>query len=268
MELRYGFAAASLTATTSGSSRPAEMAPCSSGAGLAWATRRSDAWRDIAKLPHAAQTMPSITRVGDGPGGYDIGDRHRCRSPCETTCVLRLADFFYVWLKRTHHAGPVVLDLPLRQQPGSRGEPCPVLNQLAKVGDARQRRAHYRDLMRPSGSAAGCSGRRRPHRHVHPQETGGVGGLFSALIEAGFTITAWPVKRTASQPHRQECRRAASSSWPRKREPVPAAYHRVDAREIRARLTSAERLQGGSTPWTSSWVLGPAMEVFSQRRVR
>ena len=97
------------------------------------------------------------------------------------------------------------------------------LNQHAKVGDAKAAaRRTTGTLMETFRECRGCSGTMRLTVN-YPQETGG-GGPFSALIEAGFTITAtWPVKtdsqHSLTSPAR---RRRAALLVARKRSRVPA----------------------------------------------
>lgn len=262
----------------------AEMAPCSSGVGLAWATANVlDAWRDIAELPRAAQTTPVPITKGSATDlvSYDDGSVTAIvvDPPYEDNVQYsELADFFYVWLKRTQgHRRPEWFSTYLCDNSQEAvANHVRFLNQHAKVGDAKAAaRAHYRDLMMETFRECrrvlrddGVLTVMFTHKKQEAWEA-----LFSALIEAGFTITAtWPVKTDSQHSLHIANKNAAESSVllvARKRESgAGRAYFTESMREeIRARArASAERLQQEGLNAVDQLVgsFGPAMEVFSR----
>lgn len=262
----------------------AEMAPCSSGSGLAWATANVlNAWRDIAELPRAAQTTPVPITKGSATDlvSYDDGSVTAIvvDPPYEDNVQYsELADFFYVWLKRTQgHRRPEWFSTYLCDNSQEAvANHVRFLNQHAKVGDAKAAaRVHYRDLMmeifrecRRVLRDDGVLTVMFTHKKQEAWEA-----LFSALIEAGFTITAtWPVKTDSQHSLHIANKNAAESSVllvARKREPdAGRAYFTESMREeIRARArASAERLQQEGLNAVDQLVgsFGPAMEVFSR----
>jgi adenine-specific DNA methylase len=84
----------------------AEMAPCSSGAGLAWAiSNTTEAFEAIAKLPHAHNHIVNLTQ-GSATNLAHLSDESLTAvivDPpyADNVQYSELADFFYVWLKRT-----------------------------------------------------------------------------------------------------------------------------------------------------------------------
>jgi putative DNA methylase len=189
-----------------------------------------------------------------------------------------LADFFYVWLKRTQgHRRPEWFATAL----------CPrdqeaVVNITrhrdgdAAASEARQAaHAFYQRLMTESFAEA-----RRVLRDdgvltvmfTHKQQSAWA-ALFESLIAAGFTITAtWPVQTESQHSLHQADKNAAQSTVilvGRKRPPgAGRAYFDAAMREeIRqvARATAA-RLQAEGLNAVDQLVgaFGPAMQVFSR----
>ncbi len=85
----------------------AEMAPCNAGSGLDWAIMNSlEAYRDMCRLPKNPDARPVEIMLSSASDLFTIPDR-------SVTAVVvgppapdnvqysELADFFYVWLKRT-----------------------------------------------------------------------------------------------------------------------------------------------------------------------
>ena len=252
--------------------------------GLAWATANVlDAWRDIAELPRAAQTTPVPITKGSATDlvSYDDGSVTAIvvDPPYEDNVQYsELADFFYVWLKRTQgHRRPEWFSTYLCDNSQEAvANHVRFLNQHSKVGDAKAAaRAHYRDLMMETFRECrrvlrddGVLTVMFTHKKQEAWEA-----LFSALIEAGFTITAtWPVKTDSQHSLHIANKNAAESSVllvARKREPdAGRAYFTESMREeIRARArASAERLQQEGLNAIDQLVgsFGPAMEVFSR----
>lgn len=262
----------------------AELAPCGAGSGLAWAIENVlEAWEKIASLPRAQGCHPVRITLGSATSLPTIADDSLAAVVVDppyddNVQYSELADFFYVWLKRTQghrhpdwfanylcdHDEEAVVNISRFRPDGT------------KVAAAREvARRHYRELM--SGTFREC---RRilqdsgvltvmfTHKKQEAWEA-----LFSALIEAGFTITAtWPVKTESEHSLHQAKKNAAQSTVflvARKRNPDAGTgyFDRAMQAEIRQRAESAaDRLQKEGLNAVDQLVgsFGPALEVYSR----
>jgi putative DNA methylase len=145
-----------------------------------------------------------------------------------------LADFFYVWLKRTQghrhpdwfatylceHDEEAVVNISRFRDDG----------ETAKAAKEKARQ-HYRELM--TGTFREChrvlQERTRPHGDVHAQEAGGVGSTLHFTHSVGLTITAtWPIKTESENSLHQAKKNAAQSTvFPRSPQARPRSRHRA-----------------------------------------
>ena len=262
-----------------------EMAPVGAGSGLDWAIDSTiDAYRDLANLPKSENPLPVEISQGSATALPQLND-----GSLEAVVVdppysdnvqySELADFFYVWLKRTQgHRRPEWFSTLLCEN-----------DQEVVKNDARYRavvggkakdakiaaQAHYQRLMtevfrechrilRSDGVLTVMF----THKKQEAWEA-----LFDSLIVAGFTITAtWPVKTESEHSLHQAKKNAAQSTVilvARKRASAAgigyfdrAMQHAIGARaqESAARLAkdglnAVDQLVGS---------FGPAMEIFSR----
>ncbi|HTP28422.1 MAG TPA: hypothetical protein VMK12_22545, partial [Anaeromyxobacteraceae bacterium] len=262
---------------------PVEMPTCVAGAGLAWAIENVlEAFEALASLPRDARAAPVITSLGSAtnlptiPAGsltavvvdppYDDNVQYS-----------ELADFFYVWLKRTeghHHPDWFATYLCEYDEEAvvnvsrSREDEEP-------VAVARERaRTHYRRLMTDTFKECrrilredGILTVMFTHKKQEAWEA-----LFSSLINAGFTITAtWPVKTESEHSLHQAKKNAAQSTVilvARKREADAGIgfFDRKMKASIHERARgSAERLRAEGLNPVDQLVgsFGPALEVYS-----
>jgi len=264
----------------------AEMAACVAGSGLAWAIENvAEAWQKLAKLPRANGARPVCFTHGDAANLLHLDDG-------SVTAVVvdppyadnvqygELADFFYVWLKRTQgHRRPEWFSTYLCNR--EREEAVVNLvrhreNGALSAAEARERaHAFYEQRMAEIF--------REAHRvlredgvltvmFTHKQQSAWE-ALFRSLIGSGFTVTAtWPVKTESPHSLHQARKNAAQSTVilaARKRLPGAGVgyFNAQMTDEIRqvARATTA-RLQGEGLNPVDQLVgtFGPAMEVFSR----
>jgi putative DNA methylase len=262
-----------------------EMVPVSEGSGLSWAIENTiDAYRAISNLPNSEKVVATEINQGSATALPQISD-----ASLEAIVVdppysdnvqySELADFFYVWLKRTQgHRRPEWFSTLLCEN-----------DQEAVKNDARYRMAHdgkakdakiaaqaqYQHLMTEVF--------RECHRILRPQGALTVmfthkkqeawEALFDSLIVAGFTITAtWPIKTESEHSLHQAKKNAAQSTVilvARKRV-AGAGVGYFDAamqHAIRTRAQdSASRLQKDGLNAVDQLVgsFGPAMEEFSR----
>jgi len=261
-----------------------EMAPCNSGVGLEWAIENvTEPYEKLAKLPRAEDARPVEITLGSATSLPQIADR-------SVTAVVvdppyddnvqysELADFFYVWLKRTQgHRRPEWFSTYLCEH-----DQEAVVNASrfkenhAKTKDAKaESRKFYRKLM--TETFAECRRILRDdgvltvmftHKKQEAWEA-----LFTSLIDAGFTITAtWPVKTESEHSLHQAKKNAAQSTVilvARKRPPEAGVgyFDLAMEQEIasRARAT-AERLRSEGLNAVDQLVgsFGPAMGVYSR----
>jgi adenine-specific DNA methylase len=272
----------------------AEMASCNAGGGLDWAIDNVlDAYETISRLPRHESSRPveisissatSLPELADGSMTAVVVDPPYA----DNVQYAELADFFYVWLKRTQgHRHPewfstylcerdqeVVVNISRHrergQKPSRRGK------RDGKTAEAKAKaHAFYQGLMtdtfkecrrllRDDGSLTVMF----THKKQEAWEA-----LFESLIRAGFTITAtWPVKTESEHSLHQAKKNAAQSTVilvARKR-PRGAGVGYFDTtmrQEIAARAhATAERLQREGLNPVDQLVgsFGPAMEVYSQ----
>lgn len=261
----------------------AEMAACVAGGGLAWAIDNVlDAYEKLAELPRAENAAPvevtqcsatSLSHLDDGSVTAVVVDPPYA----DNVQYAELADFFYVWLKRTQghrrpewfstylcdHDQEAVVNVA-RHRDGAR-----------TVADARaQAHAFYQDLMTHTFREA-----RRVLRDdgvltvmfTHKQQSAWA-ALFDALIRAGFTITAtWPVQTESQHSLHQANKNAAQSTVilvARKRlEGAGVGYLDGKLRQAmeEAARETAERLNDEGFKAVDELVgaFGPAMTPFS-----
>ena len=262
----------------------AEMAPCGSGSGIEWATDSVlDSWRSLAQLPRADNSKAASVMLGSATTLSSVANQSIAAIVVDppyddNVQYSELADFFYVWLKRTQgHRHPDWFATYLCDQ-----DEEAVVNvsrfrdDLTTVAAARVvARTHYRDMMTETF--------RECHRVLHDDGVLTVmfthkkqeawEGLFTALIHSGFTITAtWPIKTESEHSLHQAKKNAAQSTVflvARKRDSTAGTgyFDRAMQNEIRHRAqASAERLQREGLNAVDQLVgsFGPALEVYSR----
>jgi len=270
----------------------AEMAPCNAGSGFDWTVDNvTEAYGEICKLPKMPESRPVEINLGSATNLPHINDGSITAvvvDPpyADNVQYSELADFFYVWLKRTQgyrhpewfstylceHDQEAVVNINRHREGGKskRG---------ARDGSAKEARekanAFYQQLM--TEAFAECRRILRDdgvltvmftHKKQEAWEA-----LFSSLIASGFTITAtWPVKTESEHSLHQAKKNAAQSTVilvARKR-PKGAGFGYWDAnlkeaiREA-ARSTVARLAKEGLNPVDQLvGSFGPAMEVYSR----
>jgi putative DNA methylase len=261
----------------------AEMAVCNTGGGLQWAIESTiGAYEDIAKLPHAPESAITLTQGSAANLGH-LDDRSISAiviDPpyADNVQYSELADYFYVWLKRTigiQH--PDWFSTYLCEN--SEEAVVNVTRHREKKDEAKTARAKAHAFYQGVMTAAF----RESHRVLRSQGALTVmfthkkqeawEALFSSLIAAGFTITAtWPVKTESEHSLHQAKKNAAQSTVilvSRKR-PANAGtgYWDEELRsEIRQKArATAERLKTEGLNAVDQLVgsFGPAMEVYSR----
>jgi adenine-specific DNA methylase len=202
-----------------------EMAPAIVSAGLGWVVDNvTDAYQAIAELPNSGKSTAieitqgsatALPQLNDGSIDAVIVDPPYS----DNVQYSELADFFYVWLKRTqNHRRPEWFSTLLCEN-----------DQEAVKNDARYRalfdgkakdakvaaQAHYQRLMtevfrechrilRPDGVLTVMF----THKKQEAWEA-----LFDSLIMAGFAITAtWPIKTESEHSLHQAKKNAAQST--------------------------------------------------------
>lgn len=262
----------------------AEMAACAGGAGLEWALDNVlEAYEEIAKLPKAPNAKPATVIMGSATSLPQIEDGTVHAVVVDppyhdNVQYSELADFFYVWLKRTQgHRRPewfgsylcprdqeAVVNLSRHREPGG------------KTNAAKQAaQDHYQQLM--SQAFREC---RRVLRDdgaltvmfTHKKQEAWM-SLFASLIAAGFVITAsWPVKTESEHSLHIAKKNSAESTVVlvcRKR--LPGAGRGYYDRQMRAEieavaLETAARLEREGLNKVDQLLgaYGPAMTVFSR----
>lgn len=270
----------------------AEMAPCSAGSGLDWAIDNVlEAYEELAKLCKASEAQPVEITLGSATNLPHLNDGSITAvivDPpyADNVQYSELADFFYVWLKRTQgHRRPEWFSTYLcehdqeavvntsRHRDGEKNQ------RGARDGSAKEARekahAFYQRLM--TETFAECRRILRDdgvltvmftHKKQEAWEA-----LFDSLIASGFTITAtWPVKTEGWHSLHQAKKNAVQSTVilvARKR-PKDAGIGYWDAtlkEEIRraARSTTARLAKEGLNPVDQLvGSFSPAMEVYSR----
>lgn len=272
----------------------AEMAACNAGGGFEWAIDSVlEAYEQVSELPHHPSSKPveislgsatSIPSVHDGTITAVVVDPPYA----DNVQYSELADFFYVWLKRTQghrrpewfstylceHDQEAVVNTTRHRKNG--GGSSKKGKRDGSTADAKAKaHAFYQGLMtdvfRESRRILRDDGVLTvmfTHKKQEAWEA-----LFTSLIQAGFTITAtWPIKTESEHSLHQAKKNAAQSTVilvARKR-PKDAGVGYFDnamRKEIRekARFT-AERLEGEGLNPVDQLVgsFGPAMEVYSR----
>ncbi len=260
-----------------------EMAPVAAGSGLDWAiTNTLEAYQDIAELPRDGAHVPVEITQGSATSLIQLAD-HSLDAVVvdppysDNVQYSELADFFYVWLKRTQgHRRPEWFSSLL----------CDNTLEVVK-NDARFRigktkakeakvaaQAHYECLMTETFVEArrvlrldGVLTVMFTHKKQEAWES-----LFASLIEAGFTISAtWPVKTESEHSLHQARKNAAQSTVilvARVRRPNAGIGYFDAAMQARIRRVAeetAERLEREGLNAVDQLVgsFGPAMSVFS-----
>jgi len=263
----------------------AEMAPCHSGAGVQWAVENViNAYKNLSVLPKSPNAKPVKINFGSATNLPNIQDGSITAvvvDPpyADNVQYSELADFFYVWLKRTQghrrpewfstylcdHDEEAVVNISRHRGNGeksvkeAREEAYAFYNKLMVETFAESKR-----ILRDDGVLTVMF----THKKQEAWE-----GLFQSLIDAGFNITAtWPIKTESEHSLHQAKKNAAQSTVilvARKRMPNAGKgyYDSSMKEEIRnTAASSAERLQGEGLNAVDQMVgsFGPAMEVFSR----
>jgi putative DNA methylase len=260
----------------------AEMAPCHAGEGVQWSVSNTlKAYREIAELCDS-EVSPTITITqGSATALAQLGDRSMSAVVVDppyddNVQYSELADFFYVWMKRTlgRYHRPEWFSTYLCDHSEEA-----VVNQVRHLNCGKkakeEARAFYRQLMTEIFLEA-----KRILRDDGPltvmfthKKQEAWAALFGSLIEAGFSITAtWPIKTESDHSLHQAKKNAAQSTVflvARKRE-TGAGRGFYDA-AMRAEIETvarraARRLEEDGLNAVDQLVgsFGPAIEVFSQ----
>ncbi len=271
-----------------------EMAPSHAGVGLEWAILNTiESYEEISKIAPNAVSRPAEITQGSATNLPQIADGSISAivvDPpyADNVQYSELADFFYVWLKRTQghrrpewfstylsdHSEEAVVNQSRHKTAENTGDnkkskknPIASPKDLANVFYENLMTQVFREchrILRAEGALTVMF----THKKQEAWEN-----LFNSLIRAGFTITAtWPVKTESEHSLHQAKKNAAQSTVilvARKR-PAGAGIGYFDsalqaqlrgrAREAAARLSreglnAIDQLVGS---------FGPAIEVFSQ----
>lgn len=261
----------------------AEMAPVVASGGLSWAIDSAiSAYDEVAKLPRSEVKQPIQMTQGSAASLIHIADRSLDAVVVDppysdNVQYSELADFFYVWLKRSQgHRRPEWFSSLL----------CDNIEEAVK-NDARFRsgakkardaataaQAYYQEMMTRVFAEAhrvirsdGVLTVMFTHKKQEAWEA-----LFASLIEAGFTITAtWPIMTEGAHSLHQAKKNAAQSTVilvARLRTSHAGTGYfdaAMQARIREAAEATAGRLAGEGLNPVDQLVgsFGPAMEVFS-----
>jgi adenine-specific DNA methylase len=262
---------------------PSEMAPTVTGAGLAWAIDNvCEAYEDVAKLPRDGEHVPIEITQGSATSLIDIADH--CLGAVvvdppysDNVQYSELADFFYVWLKRTQGDrrpewfSSLLCDYELEAvKNDARFRIGKVTAKEAKAAAQAQYErlmtetfVEAKRMLRPDGVLTVMF----THKKQEAWES-----LFASLIEAGFMISAtWPVKTESEHSLHQAKKNAAQSTVilvARVRPPNAGIGYfdqGMQARIRRVAEETAERLEREGLNPVDQLVgtFGPAMGVFS-----
>jgi putative DNA methylase len=271
-----------------------ELAACKPGMGVDWALDNTiEAYEEIARLPRAESIFPVEISLGSATSLPHIND-------CSITAVIvdppyadnvqysELADFFYVWLKRTQgywrpewfstylceHDQEAVVNITRHREIAAKTTKKGKRD--TSTAEARTKaNAFYQGLMSDTFKECGRILRDDgvltamfTHKKQEAWEA-----LFTSLIGAGFTgIAAWPVKTESEHSLHQAKKNAAQSTVllvARKR-PAHSGVGYFDSAmqlEIREKARStAQRLQAEMLNPVDQLVgsFGPAMAVYSR----
>jgi putative DNA methylase len=261
-----------------------ELAACNPRMGLDWAIDSVlEAFEEVCRLPRWKNSRPVQVSLGSATSLPAVTDKSITAvvvDPpyADNVQYSELADFFYVWLKRTQghrrpewfssylcdHTEEAVVNLSRQRQDGD------------KPGEAKRKaNEFYQRLMRDTFKECrrilrddGVLTVMFTHKKQEAWEA-----LFTSLVQAGFTITAtWPVKTESEHSLHQAKKNAAQSTVilvARKREDgAEVGYFDAEMqRAIRhAAQKAAERLQKEGLNPVDQLVgsFGPAMEVYSR----
>jgi adenine-specific DNA methylase len=270
----------------------AEMAACNAGSGLEWAIDNTiDSFEKLCELARKPEARPAEITLGSATNLPHLNDRSITAvvvDPpyADNVQYSELADFFYVWLKRTQgHRRPEWFSTYLCEHDQeavvniSRHRDGEKSKRGTRDGSAKEARekanAFYRRLMTDTFAESrrilredGVLTVMFTHKKQEAWEA-----LFESLIASGFTITAtWPVKTESEHSLHQAKKNAAQSTVilvARKR-PKGAGVGYWDATlkaQIRAaaRSTAARLAKEGLNPVDQLvGSFGPAMEVYSR----
>ncbi len=261
-----------------------EMAPCHAGVGFQWAIENVvQSSEELSKLTGGRKRDQIEISLGSATNLPAIADKSITAVVVDPPYAgnvqySELADFFYVWLKRTQghrrpewfssylcdHTEEAVVNVSRHRK---EGEP-------AKVAKAKAN-AFYQSLMRDTFKECRrilCDDGVLTVMFTHKKQEAWE-ALFTSLVQAGFTITAtWPVKTESEHSLHQAKKNAAQSTVilvARKREDnAEVGYFDAEMkREIRfTAQKAAERLQKEGLNPVDQLVgsFGPAMEVYSR----
>jgi adenine-specific DNA methylase len=260
------------------------MAPCHSGSGLDWAIDNTlEAFENLADLPRNSSVSPVTITLGSASSLPHLADGSITAvvvDPpyADNVQYSELADFFYVWLKRTqghrrpewfstylcdHSEEAVVNHARFKSKAGSTREAKLLANEFYQKLMTASFKEAYR-ILRDDGVLTVMF----THKKQEAWDS-----LFTSLIRSGFTITAtWPVKTESEHSLHQAKKNAAQSTVilvARKREKGAGAgwFDAEMKKEIRTAATkTAERLQTEGLNPVDQLVgsFGPAIEVYSR----
>lgn len=262
----------------------AEMAPCGASEGLIWAVNNVlNAWTKLSELPRSKSTKPVEISLGSATNLPQIADKSITAVVVDPPYAgnvqySELADFFYVWLKRTQghrrpewfstylcdHSQEAVVNVARHR------------NDEEPVKDARRRaNAFYQALMVDTFTEChrilrddGVLTVMFTHKKQEAWES-----LFTSLIEAGFMITAtWPVKTESEHSLHQAKKNAAQSTVilvARKRvENAGIGYFdsamREEIRQVARNAATRLEREGLNRVDQLVGSFGPAIEVYSR----
>ncbi|MBB5688602.1 adenine-specific DNA methylase [Roseomonas alkaliterrae] len=260
-----------------------ELAPVVAGGGLAWALDNAcSAFEDIAKLPHAEARQHMELSQGSAASLIHLAD-HSVDAIVvdppysDNVQYSELANFFYVWLKRSQgHRRPEWFSSLLSENTEEAVKNSARFRARFKTAKeaAAAAQAHYQALMTQVFTEArrvlrteGVLTVMFTHKKQEAWEA-----LFASLIEAGFTISAtWPVMTEGAHSLHQAKKNAAQSTVilvARARAPnIGTGYFdaKMQADIKAAAERTAERLSAEGLNPVDQLVgsFGPAMAVFS-----
>lgn len=261
----------------------AEMAPIHAGSGLDWVTANViSAYEAITKLSTAPTSAPVVATMGSAASLIELAngsvDAIVVDPPySDNVQYSELADFFYVWLKRSQgHRRPEWFSSLLCENAEEAVKNDARFRAGAKKAKdaAAAAQAHYQSLMTKVFAEAhrvlrqdGVLTVMFTHKKQEAWEA-----LFASLIEAGFTVTAtWPVMTEGAHSLHQAKKNAAQSTVilvARVRPDHAGTGYFDTAMQARIRAVAeaaAERLSAEGLNPVDQLVgsFGPAMEVFS-----
>ncbi len=264
----------------------AEMAPCNAGSGLDWAIMNClEAYRDMCRLPKNPDARPVEIMQGSASDLFTIPDRSVTAvvvDPpyADNVQYSELADFFYVWLKRTvgdiypewymTPLSPNTMEMVVNEARVRAS--LPDLSGVKAKDSAyaeyeKQMTSSFREIRRILKDD-GVLSVMFTHKKQEAWES-----LFASLISAGFIVTAtWPIKTESEHSLHQAKKNAAQSTVilvARKR-PDGAGTGYFDRTMIEAihynATEAAKRLEADGLNPVDQLVgtFGPAMRAFSR----